>query len=1270
MSRKKPRRPVARKKPRPTDPLQRRKRSGVRSPGRPPAVKLPQVRRKAKISAKDDPLEKEADRVADHVVAGQSAPQISSVHGGAMQPQRIQRETAASDSSEQSEEEETIARQAQEEEEVQALPLQREESEEEETVQAQTEEEEEPVQTLAGQEEEEEAVQAQSEEEEEELQAKFIQRDVAETAEEPEADAEESASRGSEGADNEATALEAPDAGAVKQEDEQEGDSEQSVEEDEALGQKLPEEDGVFQAKAASEEDTEEQPVQAKGAPRSSSNTDAVDTALGRRRSGDKLDPQLRSRMESSTGYDLSHVRIHNDSAAHDAARDINARAFTQGRDIWLGRGESQSNTRLMAHELTHVVQQSKAPAAAPVQRDATSPKVFENRNKGKIDLDAKTIVIPSVKVPTAKLPHMPNKSNLEWNKEERDTAQESKWNAGVRDAVFGKLENKLKDAPDIKVNGKRTFYLEAGSGNYLVGTAGKIKDRARRPTWNKSKEVHSFDIDHIQEDQLSGPDEFNNMWLWDSSANRSSGSVLKTHISDKITELLDLSKTDPKGLGSKTPPMSKVKRSYTVTFKRARGGLALGSGDPGVFWSRQDILTGKHINKLKLLKKRSEIDKVRGKPTELSIFTASHGGQLFKIKPWESGKTAASGEFKFYDSFTATRIDMNAGTVSGKVMENNKWFKRKRITLDLKEQEGVAYGGYVEGGRLKSQLGKLGFEGLSPVTITEASLVPGPGIMARGKLNPSVPLISKADVDIEILGNDVNLAKTLAAPDFEFPKPLTVSDASVTLRAGTGGLAANGKAAFELEGVGQGEINASASTEKGFEAEGKFSFDSELFEPADIKVWYKEQKFGGEGNLGIKEGKIKGIKSASLKVAVDDQKWEATGTVEPKVPGVKEGSLSVKFDPQGGMEIAGRLEFSGDIPRVKGGHLQATVMKGQEGYKVKGTGSAELDIPGVASSVSVEYDDGLFKAEAKVGYDRGIASGSLTVGVTNMPVGDDGQPAGATGDDLSVYGDGRVTIKFTPWLQGTAGIKLDPTGKMQVVGKVAIPDTVEVFPQKKIEKELLSVGVDIPIVGVAVAGQRIGIFLNISGSVSAKASIGPGELREAQVEITYDPEDESSAQITGSARFVVPAEAGLRLAISGALGAGIPIVSAKAGLEIGGELGVKGEAAAAAQVEWTPQTGINLDAEVSLIAQPKFTFDVTGFVEVTADLLLTEIDLYSKRWQLAAFEYGSNMQVGAKLPVKVENGKFKDISVDDIEFITPDISPIDVAKNLIKQIA
>jgi len=90
------------------------------------------------------------------------------------------------------------------------------------------------------------------------------------------------------------------------------------------------------------------------------------------------------------------------------------------------------------------------------------------------------------------------------------------------------------------------------------------------------------------------------------------------------------------------------------------------------------------------------------------------------------------------------------------------------------------------------------------------------------------------------------------------------------------------------------------------------------------------------------------------------------------------------------------------------------------------------------------------------------------------------------------------------------------------------------------------------------------------------------------------------------------------------------------------------------------------MEADVSVLAQPKFTFDVTGFVEVTADLFLTEIDLYSKRWQLSSVEFGSNMQVGAKLKVMVENNEVKPISLDDIEFITPDIDPVETAKSLI----
>ena len=239
----------------------------------------------------------------------------------------------------------------------------------------------------------------------------------------------------------------------------------------------------------------------------------------------------------------------------------------------------------------------------------------------------------------------------------------------------------------------------------------------------------------------------------------------------------------------------------------------------------------------------------------------------------------------------------------------------------------------------------------------------------------------------------------------------------------------------------------------------------------------------------------------------------------------------------------------------------------------------------------------------------------------------------------------------------------------MEVHGRVALPDTVEVFPEKKLEKELLSVSADLPIVGVAVAGQRIGIFLNITGGLTAKASVGPGELKDVAVDVSYDPEDESSARITGSARFEVPAEAGLRLTIQGALGAGIPVVSARAGLELGAELGITALASASAEVEWTPATGINMEANIGISASPQFTFDVAGFADVTADLVLDEIELYSKRWELASFTYGSGMAVGANLKVQGESNEFKPISMEDVELTTPDIDPMAMIRGVTRQV-
>ena len=79
---------------------------------------------------------------------------------------------------------------------------------------------------------------------------------------------------------------------------------------------------------------------------------------------GESLDSTARSVMEPRFGHDFSRVRVHADSRAAAAARKENAEAYTFGRHVVFGAGKYKPHTRdgqrLLAHELTHVVQQTR----------------------------------------------------------------------------------------------------------------------------------------------------------------------------------------------------------------------------------------------------------------------------------------------------------------------------------------------------------------------------------------------------------------------------------------------------------------------------------------------------------------------------------------------------------------------------------------------------------------------------------------------------------------------------------------------------------------------------------------------------------------------------------------------------------------------------------------------------------------------------------------------------------------------------------------------
>jgi hypothetical protein len=90
------------------------------------------------------------------------------------------------------------------------------------------------------------------------------------------------------------------------------------------------------------------------------------------------LDAETRARMQARFHYDFSQVRVHTDERAASAASAVDAAAYTLGRDIVFGAGRyapgSPAGDRLLAHELTHVIQQGgvAAPRGQVVMGDAT----------------------------------------------------------------------------------------------------------------------------------------------------------------------------------------------------------------------------------------------------------------------------------------------------------------------------------------------------------------------------------------------------------------------------------------------------------------------------------------------------------------------------------------------------------------------------------------------------------------------------------------------------------------------------------------------------------------------------------------------------------------------------------------------------------------------------------------------------------------------------------------------------------------------------------
>jgi hypothetical protein len=120
-------------------------------------------------------------------------------------------------------------------------------------------------------------------------------------------------------------------------------------------------------------------------------------------RGGSPLPDGVRQHLESDFGTGLGHVRIHADQRAQRTTENLGARAVTVGSDIMFAPGRydpgNPAGDRLLAHEVTHAVQQSSGPATVQCDPD---PKAKKKPSKDKSDAKG---VAPAIDASGLELP-------------------------------------------------------------------------------------------------------------------------------------------------------------------------------------------------------------------------------------------------------------------------------------------------------------------------------------------------------------------------------------------------------------------------------------------------------------------------------------------------------------------------------------------------------------------------------------------------------------------------------------------------------------------------------------------------------------------------------------------------------------------------------------------------------------------------------------------------------------------------------------------------
>jgi Domain of unknown function (DUF4157) len=962
------------------------------------------------------------------------------------------------------------------------------------------------------------------------------------------------------------------------------------------------------------------------------------------RTGGNALPGATRTYMESQFGnQNFSGVRVHNDANAHSLSHRLGAEAFTVGNDIFFGANRynpnSLSGMRTLAHELTHVVQQRDSVGGVQTKLELGSPDTAAEREAERVAAsvvqgDSAGIIS---QVSSATIQRQPYPAPLETQVSESggkrvilaDTVPLEVLGLKAQDSDD---HDRLTKLYDTAAKGKRLRTTHPGRsiGIWPVWARARegMTNAAGQTPSEIDKQYHSqCSPDHVIELQVSGSDDPNNLRILSQDRNEKAGSQMAGQLRKLLNFYLAgdesgksyLEFTAVKATGSPSPDACLTMDPLLFP----QGAVKTGKGARGKAYSdRLEFQVG-------------------GVPAAIGYGKEGEKGGIYSINP--DHRFAVPGLHLKQVKVPPSGSTLITANISEKI-SNLPLKGGKFPDFDLEVSGTPA--------QIKMAATAPGEVKLAFPFLSDAILIPrfeNGQWVAVGDFTPTLPLLRFVQVHLEIRNNSFQGGVKIPPEKLRqaLPVPgLTLDPVNLVLGIADGVFSATGGFGFKYGALATGQVGARFEAASGFHADGEIHLHIPGLDEAKGTARIEHGKFGAHLTAGKKEFKFPGVKSAGVDLDVADGLLAGSGHVVLGLPGGYDVPLSFLANSKGEYSISGVASFK--IPGLRDPRLE--IAYSNAGFS--GQAHAGFLIPGLeGGGLDLRYANNQLSGIAVLDYKRGKLTGHVQANLS---------PA------LKLSGAGQLGYEIAPGLVAIVGLEIRENGTAKVSGELRLPDPIIIFPEKGIEKKLFGISIDIPIFGISVGASSVGVIANLAAALNARAGIGPGQIRHPKILASFDPANEAgAASFQASAELFVPAYAEIALVLSGGIGVSLLIVKAIGGIQATGAAGLTG--ALLVPIELRYLSGkFALDGAAELYAQPHLRFQLDAFVKVIVDLLLTTIEVYNKTWKLAAFEWGSDFKIGLRFPVHYVFGEPFNLSLDQVQFIAPQIDAKKIIKDLL----